>query len=127
MHSLFKHIIELEQSLHHSSIRGDIDALRLLIDRDFVEFGYSGRRFTFDSIIEDMQSNEGVHAILWSQEFDAVALCSDLVQLRYKSASIDTDGNMSRYAYRTSLWRRHEQGWKVVFHQATPTSKFSKC
>ncbi|MDT3488007.1 hypothetical protein ROV85_16510 [Stenotrophomonas maltophilia] len=46
----------------------------------------------------------------------------DLAQVRYRSRH-HLDGQPQGWVLRSSLWRRHAQGGRVVFHQGTPQAR----
>ncbi|XOV78282.1 MAG: DUF4440 domain-containing protein [Aestuariibacter sp.] len=117
---------KLEESLHQYETRSDPEALKKLLHPDFKEIGYSGRYFDFDSIVNDVLNEEKPNYSIWSQDFDYVELAANLVQLNYKEARIDVDGNLSRCALRTSIWQKTGSHWQVRFHQGTPTETFIK-
>ncbi len=48
-------------------------------------------------------------------------LARGLAQVRYRSRH-HVDGQAQRWVLRSSLWRRHAQGWRV-FHQGTPQAR----
>ena len=55
------------------------------------------------------------------RQFSAKALAPLVALVTYWSTLRDANGN-ARYALRSSIWRRTEQGWRLVFHQGTPTA-----
>jgi len=51
-------------------------------------------------------------------------LSEGLALLTYRSASIGRDGELADHAHRSSLWELTENGWRMRFHQGTPTASF---
>ena len=37
---------------------------------------------------------------------------------------MNSDGDLFRHTFRSSLWQRMQHGWQLRFHQGTPTSAF---
>lgn len=118
-------IIKLEIELHQFSTRSNQRRLEQLIHEEFTEIGYSGRVYTKADIVSELTAEQEPNFSVWSQDFDVITLAKDLIQLRYKEARMDSEGHLSRHAIRTSIWQQ-QQGWQVRFHQATPTTEFTK-
>jgi hypothetical protein len=119
-----------EESAHAHAVQEAVDAeLRLLdpevraspalvsglLDPQFIEFGASGRRWDAGSILSvtsggTVSSESPVRV----DEMAGVVLAPGVVHLTYFS------DNQGRRAWRSSLWRLTETGWRLYFHQATP-------
>ena len=106
-------------------VRGSVTALEVLLDPDCLEFGTSGRRFTREQIVTDLVAAGGVAFEATAEDFEYAARAPDLVQLRYVSV-IHQECAPLRRAWRSSIWRRGSQGWRLLFHQGTliPDSRF---
>jgi hypothetical protein len=92
--------------------RGDLLAMT---DDDFWEIGASGqaysREFVIETLLERYKTPEPGD---WScRDFAVRRLGQDLYQLSYV---LQQPGQLTR---RTTLWRRAQAGWKIVFHQGT--------
>jgi hypothetical protein len=111
-------LIELELSLLTPEARGCAERLEALLAPDFVEFGASGRRFSRADIVAELASEDTTTSS--AARFECIALGEGLVQLRYVSEARSAAG--LRRARRSSLWRRDQPGWRMVFHQGTPVS-----
>lgn len=125
MNDSLLHLCELEAMLHRPEVRRDPVRLGELLHESFVEFGRSGKRYGKVEVVAHAASEDS-QALIWSQDFEAVRLGDDIVLLTYRSALEDGNGGLSRHALRSSLWRWTARGWKVRFHQATPTDAFEK-
>lgn len=89
--------------------------LLAMTDDDFWEIGASGkaysRAFVIETLIERYRTPDSDD---WScRDFTVRRLGQDLYQLSYV---LEQPGRMTR---RTTLWRRAQTGWKIVFHQGT--------
>lgn len=121
-----KHLQELEITLHKYATRADLKKLTVLLHPNYIEIGYSGRTYDFDSIVEDLLSESKQDFEIWSQEYKINELASNMVQLIYKSARVDGQGRLSRHAKRASIWIKESGKWQMKFHQATPVGAFEK-
>ncbi|MFF0739516.1 DUF4440 domain-containing protein [Streptomyces sp. NPDC004111] len=88
-----------------------------LLDPEFFEFGASGRRWDATTVLEATSAEPaGAEPPIEVREMAGSVLAPGVVHLTYLS---DADG---RRAWRSSLWRLTGTGWRMYFHQATPTS-----
>jgi len=109
----------LEEALLRPDVRCSPEKMAALLADDFVEFGSSGRRYgKADLLATAAQPSEGQLALL---EFAAQALAPSITLVTYRSILHTSDGS-ARHALRSSIWRRTAQGWRLVFHQGTPTT-----
>jgi hypothetical protein len=109
----------LENELLRPDVRRSPENMAALLADDFVEFGSSGRRYgKADLLNPAAQSDEGRLSLL---EFAAKALAPSIALVTYRSMLHHSDGS-ARHAWRSSIWRRTEHGWQLVFHQGTPTA-----
>lgn len=120
---LRKQLRHLERSLHRPTVRRDSSKIRELLHESFVEFGYSGASYDRDRVIDFMASDEVGYQIL-SRNFELTSLGTRTALLTYMSARVDEHGEVSRYARRASVWVLTPAGWKLRFHQGTPTAEF---
>lgn len=116
----------LEVELHQFATRSNTDRMNRLIHEDFFEIGYSGIQYDKIDIMNSLLQERQPQCSVWSQDFEFVDLAENLVQVIYKEAQMDKDGDLSRHAIRTSIWKKELGHWQVQCHQATPTSSFAK-
>ncbi len=121
-----EHLRKLEESLLQNEIRSNQSKLNDLIHDDFIEIGYSGKTHTKSNILADLPIEQYSEIELWSQDYNFKTLSTDTVLLIYKQCRIDPNGNMSRYAKRSSIWFNNNGNWQLLFHQGTPTEPFEK-
>ncbi len=105
----------LEESLWRGDTRFDRDYMEAILAPDFVEFGSSGRVWTRAEVV-------AVEPVEFEAElplagFSANFLTDDLVLVTYRSR---VDAWSPPAANRSSLWRRVDDRWQLVFHQGTP-------
>lgn len=116
--ALAAHLQALERALHDPVVRGDVAQLAALLDDDFSEIGSSGVCFDRAAALAEIP-RERAQVEIVSTDYDCVLLVPTLAQVRYRSWYV-IDGERQREVLRSSLWRRHGEAWRVVFHQGTP-------
>ncbi|MFD3513403.1 DUF4440 domain-containing protein [Streptomyces sp. NPDC058657] len=110
--------VAAELRLLDPEVRASAARVSELLDPEFVEFGASGRRWDATTILT--VTGAGPVGAASPVEVSAMAgtvLAPGVVHLTYFS---DDDGG--RRAWRSSVWRLTGTGWRMYFHQATPTS-----
>ncbi|WP_439447884.1 DUF4440 domain-containing protein [Stenotrophomonas sp. ATs4] len=111
----------LERALHTPQVRGDREYLAALLDEDFSEIGSSGQCYGREAALQEIPQ-ERTQVLIESDQYVVRLLGEGLAQVRYRSR-YHVDGQAQRWVLRSSLWRRHGQGWRVVFHQGTPEAQ----
>ena len=107
---------ELEESLWKSETRFNEEYMRTIMAKDFFEFGRSGKIYSIDESLT--ASYQEIGAKLPLKDFaiheidEKVVLITYISEVQYGEIEI---GN------RSSLWLKNEDGWKLKFHQGTPT------
>jgi hypothetical protein len=110
---------KLETELLRPEVRRSPEKMAAFLADDFVEFGRSGRIYGKADILETVaQSFAGQLSLL---EFAAKALAPSVALVTYRSILRDANGS-ERHALRSSIWTHTEKGWRLVFHQGTPTA-----
>ena len=112
-------LFALEAELQASASRRDHARLEALMDPDFREFGSSGAvydRLSIISLLLNEQSDE--HDI---EMFDQVAtpISDSVVLLTYQTVKRDRRCEEISRSLRSSLWRRSNGNWTILFHQGT--------
>ncbi|MGL4691747.1 MAG: DUF4440 domain-containing protein [Stenotrophomonas maltophilia] len=118
--ALAAHLQALERALHDPVVRGDVAQLAALLDDDFREIGSSGVCFDRAAALAEIP-RERAQVEIVSTDYNCVLLVPTLAQVRYRSWYV-IDGGRQREVLRSSLWRRHGEAWRVVFHQGTPAA-----
>ncbi len=94
--------------------RADLEAM---IAEDFWEIGASGKVYRRDYVIEtSLERYEGgPEPHDWPcQDFTLTVLADELFLLSYV---LEEPKRITRHS---TIWRRADGGWKIVFHQGTP-------
>ncbi|NWJ26108.1 DUF4440 domain-containing protein [Rhizobium sp. RM] len=112
----------LETSLHRPKVRSSPQAVSDLLADDFVEFGKSGRVYDKQITIEALAQEEGSVSTppLEVADFTAKPLSEDVVLVTYKSIRPLAQDQQSNEALRSSIWKRIDGRWQMIFHQGTP-------
>ena len=108
----------LEETLLNPAIKDDPELVDQLVADDFVEIDDSGKQSTKS------------HAVLWLEnpqphiqwlvtKFRIRELADGLVMANYIAIKSDTLKGSSKSSARSSIWRRVEGSWELIFHQGT--------
>ncbi|MFE6913277.1 nuclear transport factor 2 family protein [Streptomyces rubiginosohelvolus] len=118
--------IDAELQLLDPAVRTSRALAARLLDPEFVEVGASGRRWTYEEMLDALPDLDGGNG---SREGDGggprfepsrmggVVLAPGIVHLTYET---DFGGRRAR---RSSLWRRRdgETGWRMYYHRPRPS------
>ena len=114
------YFLELETSLHRKQIRNRVEAVSALLANSFIEFGSSGTVWNKSSIVDSMRTDElGQHITV--EDFAARELAPDVVLVTYISKKVAQD-QLETSSLRSSIWKRLDGKWQMIFHQGTMTS-----
>ncbi|MCR8714542.1 DUF4440 domain-containing protein [Stenotrophomonas indicatrix] len=111
----------LERALHRPQVRADHERLAALLDEDFREIGSSGQCYGREVALQEIPL-ERAQGLIESDQYAVWMLAEGFAQVRYRSRS-HVDGQPRRWVLRSSLWRLHSTGWRMVFHQGTPEAR----
>ena len=107
--------VDAELRLLDPEVRAFPALVSELLDPEFTEFGASGRRWDARSVLSVTSAGTvSSQSPVQVDEMAGVVLAPGVVHLTYFS------DNQGRRAWRSSLWRLTETGWRLYFHQATP-------
>jgi len=95
-----------------------VEVLCKLIDDEFIEIGSSSQIHDKAEVIRwlssaDQSERNGI-------QFKAKQLSDDVILLTYISCIKENHSSETKQALRSSIWRRTQDGWQMVFHQGTP-------
>lgn len=122
---LLERLRQFETDLHRTATRRNQVRLETLLHPDFEEFGRSGRRHSRDEVLREFVNEEEL-APVHAQDFELREINGGIALLTYRSAHVDSAGNLYRHTLRSSLWVQTASGWKIRFHQGTPTVAFDR-
>ncbi|HZD52660.1 MAG TPA: nuclear transport factor 2 family protein [Woeseiaceae bacterium] len=109
-----------ETELHQLETRRNKTRLEELLHPSFREFGRSGHVLSRDEVLEEFSDITEYPSVV-AMNFEIRAFGEDAALLTYTSAHVGQSGDLHRYTLRSSLWVRGPDGWRMCFHQGTPT------
>jgi hypothetical protein len=82
----------------------------------FWETGASGQRYSREFLLDVLEQRHAQpHADVWeTRDFHCMQIAPDLFLLTYILLQ-----DAPRITRRATIWRRTEDGWKIVYHQGT--------
>ena len=83
---------------------------------DFWEIGASGRRYSRDFVLDELEKRfSASHDDVWqTRDFHCASIANEVYLLTYTLIQ-----NGTRVTRRSTIWRRIDHEWKAVFHQGT--------
>ena len=115
IHARLRH---LEEQLLQREVRGSTERLAALLAEDFVEFGSSGQVFDKKQIIAALAKEIPTKRSL--TDFVTTMLAEDIVLVTYRATRLSQTPDVV-HTLRSSIWRRNNGQWQMVFHQGTLT------
>ncbi|WP_413381898.1 DUF4440 domain-containing protein [Alkalihalobacillus sp. 1P02AB] len=109
---LEEHILQLEKRVMGYQVH---EMAELLAD-DFVEHGSSGRIFDKKDQLNTLDYKNTITYTV--TDFNIKILSLDVLLATYKTLRHPDN----KTSIRSSIWRRKEGKWQMVFHQGTPTT-----
>ena len=120
---LVEHLRNLEVELHRLETRQNRERLEQLLHPDFLEFARSGRRYSRNEVLAEFSTAGASMAPVRVEHFHAAPIDGGAVLVTYVSAHESADGKLHRRTLRSSLWIETEAGWRMRFHQGTPSDE----
>jgi hypothetical protein len=117
------HIIELEKSLLTFDVRHSKTELLKRIAPEFKEIGASGSYFGLDNVLERLPTEDDWRA--FAQDFEFQQISDDICQVVFRSYSRRNNDDEGTFSLRSSIWKKFDDGWKMVFHQGTKVEPFA--
>jgi hypothetical protein len=109
-----EHVRALELRLLDPAVRRDRAAVDRLLHPEFVEFGASGRVWDKASVLDSLSVDSGPSPVV--SDLRSERLSPDAVLVTYRAQRPGATASL-----RASVWLRDAEGWRVRFHQGTPT------
>ncbi|MFF7858850.1 DUF4440 domain-containing protein [Streptomyces sp. NPDC007904] len=108
--------IDGEMRLLDPEVRASSSRVLELLHPEFAEIGASGRRWDVESILAVTRDGSVSSAApVEVSDMSGVVLAPGVVHLTYVA------DHQGRRSWRSSLWRLTATGWRMYFHQGTPT------
>ena len=112
---ILKELKQLEPIFHHPELGTTRQDFEKRKDDSFWEVGASGNRYSRDYVLDVLQKRvENQSDEVWeTKDFHCLEIVRDNYLLTY---TLDQGERITR---RSTIWRRTDSGWKIVFHQGT--------
>lgn len=110
-------LFKLEGALHLREVRASAVRLEELLDADFHELGVSGAVWTRAAIIEALRDEAFSPRTM--SDFRVLRMASDVALVTYRAHREATPERPAADSLRSSLWKRRQGRWRMVFHQGT--------
>ncbi len=114
----FRH---LEQELHRPETRSSRDAVSALLANDFMEFGSSGGIYNKAVVVDALAREAATDTLTLSEvhDFTVSSIAPEAVLVTYRSMRRSDCGAPERQTLRSSIWKRIDGRWQMLFHQGT--------
>jgi hypothetical protein len=110
-------ILGLEQVLLDPTTRASAATLNILLADDFMEIGASGQIHNKADTVASLPEETADWTYLLS-DFAIRQLSSDTVLATYRIVTFRKAAS-ERRTLRSSIWRRENGAWRMIFHQGT--------
>jgi hypothetical protein len=115
----------LEARLQLPSVRTSRQQLDQLLADEFLEFGSSGATYDKAQVIKgllaDPESQLPRYATM--QAMKILWLAPEVALITYRSQKSRPGGAPPQRANRSSIWKKIDSRWQMVFHQGTPLGR----
>jgi hypothetical protein len=111
---------KLEPIFHHPEFGTTRTDFENLMADEFREVGASGRHYSRQYVLDELEKRHSnpVEDVLETKEFHCMEIAPNNYLLTY------TLIQSSRITRRSSIWRRTDRGWKILYHQGTIVQEF---
>ena len=98
-------------------VRRSRELLGELLADEFVEFASDGAAYGKSQVIEALQVEPILHRSL--SDLRLVVLAEDVLLCTYRSSRHGDASRQTVESLRSSIWKRRDGKWKMIFHQGT--------
>jgi hypothetical protein len=115
LRSVLKELMAREPLFHRPEVASSREDFDAMMDPHFWEIGASGRRYSRDYVLDILEERlENPGADVWkTKDAHCLEIAPDNYLLTY---TLEQGARVTR---RSSIWRRTDGQWCVVFHQGT--------
>lgn len=108
-------IENLEIKILKGEYRKDKDKLNEILSDDFVEFGGKGIEYNKQEIIEALLNENNIE---WDfRDIKSKNITDGVVMVNY--VTIKKESGLVTESLRTSIWKKFDDNYKMIFHQGT--------
>jgi hypothetical protein len=110
-----------EPIFHRPELGTSRDDFEKMTVEDFWEVGASGRRYSRTEVLDALEKRYAtLHKDLWETfDFHCRKLADDVFLLTYTLIQEMLNQEKPRRTRRSTVWKRTDEGWKIVYHQGT--------
>ncbi|MHC1748213.1 MAG: DUF4440 domain-containing protein [Cellulosilyticaceae bacterium] len=110
-------ILTLEERLLNPEVRCSKQKLEELLDEEFIEFCTSGNIYIYDKDkVIDTQTN--LEVVNWRiLDFKIKWISKECILATYRL--VKDSSAIKEYSLRSSIWKKQNNRWKMIFHQGT--------
>lgn len=112
---VLEELVQREPIFHRPAFGTTRQAFEAMMDLDFWEVGASGRRYSRTEVLDALEARHAhpVEDVWETRDFHCQPIASDNYLLTY------TLVQGARITRRCTIWRRTDEGWKILYHQGT--------
>jgi hypothetical protein len=117
-------LLALERALLDPEVRRSPESVGALLADDFIEFASSGVAYDKRRILEVLQDEALADdpVVRSLAHFEVTRLGEDAAITRYRLLRQRSTHERPSQSLRSSVWRRRDGRWQMVFHQGTAAS-----
>ena len=110
---------QLEPIFHHPELGTNRSDFENMMADEFWEVGASGRIYNRQYVLDELEKryNNPVKDVWETKDFNCMEIAPDNYLLTY------TLLQGSRITRRSTIWRRTDERWMIVYHQGTPVKE----
>jgi len=117
-------LLELERQLLEPAVRRDPQRIGQLLAPDFIEIGASGVRYDRDHVMRALANETPCQRT--TSEAQVQLLADDVALVTFRECTRRTDTGDERWSLRSSIWKRRNGNWQLLFHQGTLAKRSSE-
>ena len=115
-----KQFISLEEKLFNPLIRKSAEEVSHLLSDDYLEFSSSEKIYYKKDALQALQEEHTQQ--ISAYDFNVNLLTPEIALVTYTAVKNDKT-NINATSLRSSLWKKTEENWQIVFHQASKIQK----
>ena len=116
MENIKQIIKELELKLLDKNVRTNKNELVKIISEEYIEYGSSGRISSYSDVVNSLL-NEKEKLNYKIIEMNIKILSENIILILY-IIEMGEENNKIK-SNRSSIWKKEEDNWKIIFHQGT--------
>jgi hypothetical protein len=117
--TILNELKQLEPIFHHPELGTNRSDFENMMADEFWEVGASGRIYNRQYVLDELEKryNNPVKDVWETKDFNCMEIAPDNYLLTY------TLLQGSRITRRSTIWRRTDERWMIVYHQGTPVKE----